>query len=242
MNYITEILAFNDLMEINPLSTGQIALWYALMYINNKRSWAEWFTVPMSTLELRTGLSRKAIYNARNVLKQRGMLEFSENGTSKASRYKLNSLSKNTYLTTQDTTYPTTYPATQDTTHLTTPLNKQNKNKTKQKKDISNDISKENDPFSEYAGEDTEMLKALRDYEAMRKEKKDPLSSRAKELALSKLEKLADTRAEKIEVLEQSVLCGWKGLFELKGGVKGGAGKDTGGNPAAFTTRFGNYL
>ena len=54
MNYIAEIKAFYDLVQVKQLSTGQIALWNALMYINNKCAWIEWFTVPNILLELNT--------------------------------------------------------------------------------------------------------------------------------------------------------------------------------------------
>jgi hypothetical protein len=91
MNYIAEIKAFYDLALSKPLSTGQIALWHALMCINNKCAWAEWFAVPNQTLELLTGLSRQAISKNRNVMKQLGYLDFRTNGT-KATSYTLNSL------------------------------------------------------------------------------------------------------------------------------------------------------
>ena len=85
MNYITEIRAFMDLVEYKQLSTGQIALWYALMHINNKCSWIEWFTAPNKRLELLTGLSRSAILKNRNMLKQLGLIDFRANGTSATS-------------------------------------------------------------------------------------------------------------------------------------------------------------
>ena len=91
MNYMAEIKAFYDLVQVKQLSTGQIALWHALMHINNKCSWIEWFTVPNLTLELHTGLSRSGIYKARNVLKQHGVIDFKPNGT-KATSYKMFSL------------------------------------------------------------------------------------------------------------------------------------------------------
>ena len=91
MNYITEIKAFYDSMLSKPLSTGQIALWHALMNINNKCTWAKWFTLPNQTLELLTGMSRQAVSKNRNVLKQLGYLDFKTNGT-KATAYTLNSL------------------------------------------------------------------------------------------------------------------------------------------------------
>lgn len=91
MNYITELNAFYDFLLSNPLSTGQIALWQALMHINNKCAWAEWFTVPNQTLQLLTGLSRDGVNKSRNALKQVGLIDFVPNGT-KTTRYMVKSL------------------------------------------------------------------------------------------------------------------------------------------------------
>ena len=91
MNYLKEILAFNDLVDIKEFSTGQIALWYALIYTNNKCAWNDTFTVSNKTLELRTGLSRGGILKARNALKQHGLIDFKINNT-KATTYKLNTI------------------------------------------------------------------------------------------------------------------------------------------------------
>lgn len=92
MNYIAEIKAFYDLVMTNQLSTGQIALWHALMHINNKCAWQGWFSVPNLTLELHTGMSRQGIQKARNTLKQKGIIDFNPNGT-KATTYRLLSMS-----------------------------------------------------------------------------------------------------------------------------------------------------
>lgn len=73
----------------NPLSTGQIALWYALMYINNKAAWQEWFTAANLTLEAYTGLSRSGINKARNILKQEGLIDFQSNGNRRATSFKI---------------------------------------------------------------------------------------------------------------------------------------------------------
>lgn len=100
MNYIAEIKAFHDLVQVKQLSTGQIALWYALMYINNKCAWIEWFTVPNLTLELNTGLSRSGIVKARNILKQLNIIDFKSNGT-KATSYKLISMLNSVQVSTQ---------------------------------------------------------------------------------------------------------------------------------------------
>lgn len=93
MNYLAEILAFYDLVQVKQLSTGQIALWHALMAINNRCTWIEWFTVPNLTLELNTGLSRSGVLKARNALKQYGLIDFKINGT-KATNYKMITIAK----------------------------------------------------------------------------------------------------------------------------------------------------
>lgn len=92
-NYLAEIKAFHDSVGIKQLSTGQIALWYALMYINNKCAWTEWFTIPNRLLELNTGMSRSGVAKARNQLKQLGYIDFKPQGT-KATLYKINTMLK----------------------------------------------------------------------------------------------------------------------------------------------------
>ena len=101
MNYLTEIKAFYDLVQIKQLSTGQIALWQGLMHINNKCNWNEWFTVANLTLQLITGLSRAGINKNRNVLKQLGLIDFKAN-TTKATSYKIITMSKSNQVSSQD--------------------------------------------------------------------------------------------------------------------------------------------
>ncbi|GIM47594.1 hypothetical protein DNHGIG_31430 [Collibacillus ludicampi] len=76
MNYILELNAFRDWVMINRASTGQIALWYALMSINNQTGWKEWFSAPNQTLQLMTGLSRQGLDKARNGLIQLGLIQY----------------------------------------------------------------------------------------------------------------------------------------------------------------------
>lgn len=87
MNYLIEIREFYNWMECNQLSTSAISLWHALMHMANKSGWQEWFTVPVATLELKTGLSRSAIYRARNTLHQAGRIEFKDRGGKMCSLY-----------------------------------------------------------------------------------------------------------------------------------------------------------
>lgn len=68
---------------------------------------------------------------------------------------------------------------------------------------------------------DEELDKAFADYVEMRKKIKKPMTDRAIELAMSKLQKLAETSSGidndlAIKILNQSVMNSWQGLFELK--------------------------
>lgn len=90
MNYLKQLQAFRDYqMFETELSSGQIALYYALLQINNKCAWIEWFTAANQTLETLSGLSRSGINKNRNVLKQLGLVDFESNGNRKATSYKI---------------------------------------------------------------------------------------------------------------------------------------------------------
>ena len=91
MNYLMESKAFYESIELNQLSSGQIALWHALFNINNKVQWQEWFSVPNSVLSLHSGLTVRGINKARNQLKQLGYIDFKTQGT-KATKYRVISL------------------------------------------------------------------------------------------------------------------------------------------------------
>ena len=92
MNYITLINSFWDSATTNPLSTGQVSLYFALLHVCNRSNWAEWFQAPNQVLSVLTGLSKSGILKARNELKQRGLIDFKERGT-KSTIYKLSTLS-----------------------------------------------------------------------------------------------------------------------------------------------------
>ena len=125
MNYISEIRAFRNLAKLNSLSASEIALWYALMGINNDFGWQREFTVPVKMLEFESGLSRSGVYRARNKLKQIGAITWKERPGKSCSVYTINSL------VFQYDTQGGTQGGTQ-TEHNAEPLNKQNKNKTKE--------------------------------------------------------------------------------------------------------------
>lgn len=147
MNYLTMINAFWDLAMTNPLSTGQVSLYFALLHVCNRSNWTEWFQAPNQVLSVLTGLSRSGILKARNELKQKGLIDFKERGT-KATLYKLiiaNSKQKSTQDSKQaeKTIANSTQDSVQDSTQVgkqvgvqnSTPLDKQKHKQKQNKKD-----------------------------------------------------------------------------------------------------------
>lgn len=215
MNMINEVRAFDYSIELNQLSTGQIALWYALININNRCAWIEWFAVSSTMLQLKTGLSRRGIYDARNVLKQRGYIDFKETGNGKAAKYKLLTLSQFA----QDTAQVSLQATAQDTAHLTAqvtaPLNKQDKTKQDNIPPIS-PKGKKSEIFKSFAGNNTALLLALEDFEKMRIAIKKPMTDRARSMLLTELIKLSDEPKTQVDILGQSILHNWQTVYALK--------------------------
>ena len=85
--------AFYTQQMMNPMSSGQIALWHAIVRIANKSRWPDWFTIAGITLVQLSGLSHAGVKKARNELKQRGLIDFRANGT-KATSYHLIDISE----------------------------------------------------------------------------------------------------------------------------------------------------
>lgn len=90
-------------------------------------------------------------------------------------------------------------------------------------KEIEIDIKKENkkkkaaaDVFVSFAGDNQELLNALKDFERMRKDIKKPMSDRAKTMLISSLEKVAKDAETAIAVLNQSILHCWQTVYPLK--------------------------
>lgn len=141
MNYLKEILAFNNWIEYNSqINKSDICLWYALIDLANRFNWAE-FTVPISRIILKSKLKRDAIYRSRNKLKQFGILDFKERSGNQCAIYKMNSVAS-IYATqnaiqevsvSQYATQNATQSATQSATINKT---KNQKLKTKNKKEI----------------------------------------------------------------------------------------------------------
>lgn len=93
MNYIRELNAFYDWLETNSVSLSAFALWHVLMHIANKGGWPDEFAVAVSVLCAKTGLSPRAVYDARNELKVKGRIEWWSRKGNQSAVYRLIPLS-----------------------------------------------------------------------------------------------------------------------------------------------------
>ncbi|QQE79515.1 DnaD domain protein [Alicyclobacillus sp. SO9] len=104
MNYIEEVNAFYNRLEVTPLSSSAIALWFALLHICNKTGWTKEFSAAVGMLSLKSGLGARTIVNARNELKTKGYIDWKSRGGRKAAVYHVELLCANTAHNASDNT------------------------------------------------------------------------------------------------------------------------------------------
>lgn len=104
MDYLTISINFaRQIPMLNP-TTGEIALFHALLDLKNidmrfasrtgkKKTWADGFDPTSATLQLYSGLSASGITKARSRLKQLGLIDFKSRGRRKSTVYRLLNLS-----------------------------------------------------------------------------------------------------------------------------------------------------
>lgn len=89
MDYGSELTAFTDWLEINPLEPTTQTLWMHLMIIANKSGCPEWFTVANPLLQAKAGISENTLSKHRNYLVQKGRIEYKSQGKQKAGKYRI---------------------------------------------------------------------------------------------------------------------------------------------------------
>jgi hypothetical protein len=216
MNYIKELNRFKDYLLLNKLSTGEIALYHALLQLCNMTMWQEWFTVPNPTVQSLTGLSRQGLDGLRNKLKQKNLIDYVAGSGSAGGKYKIIGFVCKIEDTTEDTIEDTTEDTIEDTTEDKVKTqnefllnNKKNKTKRKQKQNIYSHL------LSSYT-ENKILKQALLDFIEMRKKIKAAPTENAFKLILNKLDTLADSDETKRKIIETSTMNNWKGIFPLK--------------------------
>lgn len=135
---------------------------------------------------------------------------------------------------------------TEDNTDIT----KHNKGKESKGKEIKeskeNNICRFTPKINSYT-QNKKLIEALNDFVEFRnipeKKKKAPLTEKAFELALKELTKHGSTDSIKIQMIEQSILNGWTGIFPIKGEVirNGQSAKDNSKFEGFDSTKFNSF-
>lgn len=82
---------------------------------------------------------------------------------------------------------------------------------------------------SESYSDDVRLDEAMKEFIAFRKQIKSPMTERAIKLAMNTLEKLSGGDIDiMVQIIDQSIMNGWKGLFALKNDGQSGKKQDTG--------------
>ena len=261
MEYISQILKFNELLLTNNLAPGQIALWYALMHINNKCQWSKWFTAAIRTLELYTGLSKNGVIKARNVLKQKGLIDFTSNGTAAAS-FHIKILYSGTDSSTDSGTDSGTDGGTDSglLTRQRLRLDKDKDKDYKKEKDKKENVPSADPPNAKKKNarpqggydrilsdiEDEELKNLYYEYIKMRKLIKAPMTDYMLRLLINKVNTLEPDNVERQkQLLKNSMVKGWKSVYPLKDAddrKMNGKGGDDGGRTDEVYGNLGTYL
>ncbi|MHA9740719.1 hypothetical protein [Robinsoniella peoriensis] len=227
MNYIELLNRFYHLLQETRVSNNAQLLYYTLLQINNRCSWSDWFARTNVSLSGMMCVSEKALTNARNELKQLGLIDF---------------------ITSKRRGECTKYTLLNPTKCGTKEVQRKYKGSTKEVQ--SADINKQKQEtkteksstkvLPEKYAEDDKLNDAILDYISHRKEIKSAMTGRAIDLMIKKLNGMSTDTNEKIAILNQSIENGWKGIFALKdksketGATKVGASKST-------KNRFNNF-
>ena len=93
MNYMAELNAFDDWVDENEsLSPTARLLYIQLLQRCNKARWIQPFTVSLSRLAFKTGLSISGVQKARNQLKQYGLIDWKSRSGQQSAEYTIISL------------------------------------------------------------------------------------------------------------------------------------------------------
>ena len=93
MNYLAEILAFEQWLESHYLPISSQLLWYKLMYLSNKSGWSEWVVVDNLRLMAAVQMSREATFiKARDELIKAGLVEYRKGKKGSPNSYRMKSI------------------------------------------------------------------------------------------------------------------------------------------------------
>ncbi|WP_059050016.1 hypothetical protein [Paenibacillus senegalimassiliensis] len=94
-----------------------------------------------------------------------------------------------------------------------------NNKESKERKNDKKEKKKDNTAFEDYTSNPV-LLESLNSFYEYRKKSKKPMTDAAVKLLLKKLDDLASDDDTKIDILNQSILNGWQGVFPIKDDLK----------------------
>ena len=93
MNFIEEFKKFENWLLVHPnVSPSARLVWHSLFHYNNLCGWKEEFDLPMSALQLSTGLSAPTIRKAREQLRRMGRIAYRKGSMDHSAVYRLSPL------------------------------------------------------------------------------------------------------------------------------------------------------
>ena len=228
------------LRELDVKGNTQLLLIHLISYESKEFGYA-YPTLP--TLLKDTGLSRNTILKCLNELEEKGYIKrVKEKGIN--NKYYINSSVKFSS-TENDTTTSVKIDTSIEESSIKNDtrgsikfntLQITNKNNNKKEKEKTN-IDKIINAYTE----NNSLVEAIKDFIKMRKTIKKPITDRGLKMILNKLDQYGNDDLEKIEILENSIMNCWQGVFELKNKkVPSGIGtqnKNINVNPSICTSR-----
>lgn len=113
-------------------------------------------------------------------------------------------------------------------------------------KDVENQNVKDRKHDQIKYSDDPELDEAIHEFIKFRKGVKKPMSDRAITLMINKLESLSHDKHEQVQILNQSIMQGWTGIYELKddrkNGSRGQAKSRSASYQGGFDDDFKQYL
>ena len=209
MSYTSSIT--NELIRDKSLKANAKILLLVLMTYENK----EGFAYPSQPrLIEETGLSKNTLLKCLNELEEKGYIKrVKEKGEN--NKYYINSSIK------IDTSTSIKINTSEDITSIKNDTRGSIKIDTLEVLNTSNKKEKENkksniDKIIEAYTKNDLLVEAIRDFIKMRSTIKKPLTDRALKGILNKLDTFTTNDLDKVEILENSIMNCWQGVFELK--------------------------
>ena len=197
----------NDLLRNENLKANTKILLLVIMSYESK----EGYSYPShSRLIKETGLSKSTLIKCLKELEELGYI-ISEKSTGSNNKYFIDSSIKISSSKNDSSTKNDTSSSTKNDTGVVLKMIHKNKQENKQKNNNS-DL----EVILEAYTDNKELRETIIDFIEMRKSIKKKLTERALKTILNKLDKIALNDFEKIEILENSIVNCWQGVFEIK--------------------------